>query len=401
MNVELLARNAIAIIKSKWGLPKNGFIAGGSIANLIWEEVSGVKAIINDIDVFIFKELLAEYSQDKNEYIYSFKQDEENLWYDDYSGIRFFDKAKNFYSIIESTKDDMFNFIDYKSNTDNPEIIVNSFDINCTAVGYSIEEDKVYWTKEFERFLINKKLKVTNLKTPCHTAIRIIKKSDELNIELDTFELKILQHSVGKYKLGDIYKVRFQDRYQGLFNKYSSILSKYFCLEFDQECVAHVLRHYKKKVNLWTLKTLNDEVFSDTFIQQISKGDDFLFYIRNIYNNPELLKVWGKLKPLFLSENYVDEQADIDDIQLLSKLIRHAPKSIIYLRGYKLSEQIKIIKNVFNVYKDDLLIGISVLEHNKIDPDLIIDDSTALLLELSVRREILEDTKGKVKAIFE
>ena len=73
MNVEQLAKNAIDKIKSQWGLPKRGFIAGGSISNLIWEEVSGTKAIINDIDVFLFDGLLDSYNEDKKEYFFSLK----------------------------------------------------------------------------------------------------------------------------------------------------------------------------------------------------------------------------------------------------------------------------------------------------------------------------------------
>lgn len=54
MNIENLARQAINRIKDTWGLPKTGFLAGGSIANIIWELVSGNKAVVNDIDVFHF-----------------------------------------------------------------------------------------------------------------------------------------------------------------------------------------------------------------------------------------------------------------------------------------------------------------------------------------------------------
>ena len=36
MDVENLGRQAIDQIKSKWGLPLQGFVAGGSIANIIW-----------------------------------------------------------------------------------------------------------------------------------------------------------------------------------------------------------------------------------------------------------------------------------------------------------------------------------------------------------------------------
>ena len=41
MEIEILARKAVDILKSKWGLPKKGFLAGGSLANLIWEIHSG------------------------------------------------------------------------------------------------------------------------------------------------------------------------------------------------------------------------------------------------------------------------------------------------------------------------------------------------------------------------
>ena len=53
MQIELLIRKAVAELKSKWELPSTGFIGGGSIANLVWEYVSGVKARVNDIDIFV------------------------------------------------------------------------------------------------------------------------------------------------------------------------------------------------------------------------------------------------------------------------------------------------------------------------------------------------------------
>jgi hypothetical protein len=392
MNIEQLAKNAIDKIKTTWGLPKSGFIAGGSIANLIWEEVSGTKAVINDIDVFLFDGLLKNYNGDKKEFIYSFKEDEQKFWYDDYVGIRFYDQVKNYYSIVDSTKDDIFNYINYKSNTDNPEIIIKSFDINCTAVGYSIEEDRFYWTTEFEKFLKTGELKITNLKTPCHTAIRIVKKKEELDVKLDLFELDILQHTLSKNKLGDTYKVRFQDRYYDLFNKYS-ILKNYFTIDADKDCMEHVKKTYDKEVNLWTLNSVKEIVFSDNVIDSVIKGDDLLFYLRNIYNKPELTEVWSLLKPLFINENYVDG-GDIEDIKFLSRVIKYVPRTITNLRGYKLTEQISIVKKLLEIYKEEPIIAFSVLERHLIDPNLEIDESTALLYELSVRKEIFDEKKA-------
>ena len=45
MNVESLGRQAIDRIKKEWGLPLHGFVAGGAIANIVWELVSGNKAV--------------------------------------------------------------------------------------------------------------------------------------------------------------------------------------------------------------------------------------------------------------------------------------------------------------------------------------------------------------------
>ena len=388
MNVEQLAKRALDKIKSQWGLPKRGFIAGGSISNLIWEEVSGTKAIINDIDVFLFDGLLESYNEDRKEYLYSFKEDEENVWYDDYSGLRFIDKAKNYYSICESTTDGIFNYVSYKSNTHNPEIIIKSFDINCTAIGYSIEEDKFYWTPEFEKFLDTGKLQITNLKTPCHTAIRIVKKSEELKVDLDLFELEIVQGVLSR-QLQDVYKVRFQDRYFNMFNNHK-ILENYFTIEKDLDCMTHVKTTYDKDVNLWTLKT-KKEVLLDNNLLTIHKGEDFLFYLRNIYMKPELVDIWNQLRPLFINEDYVDGGVDLEDMKLLSKTIKFLPKTILNLRGYKLTEQVTILKSLLELYKEDPTIAFSVLEKHTIEPGQEIDDSTALLYELSVRKEIVDE----------
>ena len=399
MNVEQLAKNAIEKIKSNWGLPKKGFIAGGSISNLIWEEVSGKKAIINDIDVFLFNGLLESYNEDKKEYFFSFKEDEQNIWYDDYAGLRFIDRAKNYYSICESTTEGIFNYVRYKSNTHNPEIIIKSFDINCTAVGYSIEEDKFYWTPEFEKFLKTGELRISNLKTPCHTAIRIVKKSEELDVKLDLFELEIVQGVLSR-QLQDVYKVRFQDRYFNMFNNHK-ILENYFTIEKDLDCMTHVKTTYEKDVNLWTLKSKKENIILDNNLLSIHKGEDFLFYLRNIYTKPELIDVWNKLRPLFINEDYVDGGVDVEDMKLLSSTIQFLPKTILNLRGYKLTEQVSIIKLLLERYKEDPTIAFSVLEKHTIEPNQEIDDTTALLYELSVRKEITDDThNSRIQSIL-
>jgi hypothetical protein len=64
-----LGRNAIIKQKKLWESSKR--ILGGSISNLIWEEISGNKSIINDIDIFI-DEILELQTQVRNKELYYF-----------------------------------------------------------------------------------------------------------------------------------------------------------------------------------------------------------------------------------------------------------------------------------------------------------------------------------------
>lgn len=132
MNIEQLAANALNKIKTTWGLPKSGFIAGGSLANLIWEEVSGNKAVVNDIDVFLLHDIVDEkdYQIDKDNYLYQYNDANVNI-FETYAGIAYHTVTKQYYSILESEKDGMFNYIKYVSNVNTPQIILDSFDINC------------------------------------------------------------------------------------------------------------------------------------------------------------------------------------------------------------------------------------------------------------------------------
>lgn len=416
MNIELLGRNAINKIRNTWGLPKEGFLAGGSICNLIWEEVSGNKAKVNDIDIFILDELVDLFTPDKTIDLYSFTE-KEVVWVEDYAGINYVQKNKDFYVIKESTSDGIFNYIKYKSNVSDPGIIIRSFDINCTLMGYSIEEDKFYWTKDFETFLSSGELKVTNLRTPCHTAIRIIKKQDELKCKLDDFEFNILQYTLSGNHVG-AYKIKFQERYLNLFIKYIDKLSEFFYIQKDLDAINYVKVTHNKDVKLWKLLSNNqllfkinivtdwisnpvgDIIYKDKNIEKL-RPFELLFYIRNIYNNKELADIWTELHQLYNDVDYVDKDVSVEDIKLLGRLIKNAPGSIQNLKGLKLSEQIDLFKRLLDKYEDDPIIAISILEKYKLDKNIELDSSTILLLELAVRKEIITDVQNKVVKILQ
>jgi hypothetical protein len=393
MDIDLLVRNSIKKISDKWGLPKKGFITGGSISNLVWEEVSGNKAIVNDVDVFTLEYIDSKYELNKSKYLYSFKGDEK-IFYESYNGaIDYNTKTKNYYSILESTHDGIFNYVSYKSNTDDPMVVLDSFDINAVCVGYSIDLDKVFYTKEFEEFIKTGELKVTALRTPSHTAIRIVKKSVELNANLDNFEIQLIQHSIISNMLS--YKVRFKDRYFELFKKYMDKLSEYFYIEKDLEC----MKSLNLSESLWFLVANKQRVFNDINLNLITDSDTYLFYMRNIYNNESLIKVWGKLHHLFYSVDYIDTTPTEKELEILSNIINVVPGIINNIIGMRLSEQLKLISNLFNAF-DDKHIALRILERNKLDVNTVFDEETKLLLELSVRKH-LTDKFSIAKRVFE
>lgn len=420
MNIEILGRQALSILKSRAKLPESGFLAGGSLGNVIWELVSGNKAIINDIDVFILNQVIPKNINQDEKPLFEYKEEQTN-YFEEYSGMSWFSETKEYYRIIEANNEDIINTVYYEATTTDPLIIINSFDINCTRVGYSIDEDKIYWSKDFEDFLKTGELKISNLRTPAHTAIRIVKKSNELNAKMNDFELKLVQHSLS-YGFADILRRRFKERYFNLFTKYKDLLEPFFTIEQDVDIENFIKTKFNDNSKIWTLvpklekkeEEVDDDdgfsfiscaiwkqIFNDNNLSYINSSNEFLFYMRNIFNNDELKPVWTKLKWFFNDVDYVDTSISQDDLNLLNRLSINAPFVINNLRGYKLSEQLEIVKKLLDNYKDDPIIAISLLEKMRIDKDIVLDEETSLILELSVRKEIVNDTRGKVSKILE
>jgi hypothetical protein len=401
LDIERLGRQAVEIIKEKWGLPETGFIAGGAIANIVWELVSGTKAVVNDIDVFIFNGVIEQLDSNRQS-LFQYQEKTRNF-FEDYRGLNFRTVTKEFYTITDVSNNGIFNKIIFKSNVNDTSMILRSFDINATRIGYLIDEDKLYWTDEFSDFISTGNLKVCNLMTPSHTAIRIVKKQQELQCQLDRFEIDLLRYC-HYWRFGDTIKLKFKKRYYDMFQAYSKNLEQFFEIRRDKLTEEIILETHGVNSEIYALD-LKDEKdvvtsFQDPNLGSIYTSTEFLFYMRNIYNNSEFVELWKKLYFFFSDADYVDCQPENSDLELLNRLGKYAPNSIKNLKGLKLSEQIKIVKSVLEIYQHDPLVAISILEKHKII-DIELDSQNLLLLELSVRREIVNDTKNKVGNILD
>jgi hypothetical protein len=201
------------------------------------------------------------------------------------------------------------------------------------------------------------------------------------------------------------------------------LLSPYFQISRDKEAEEYVFTKVGEKVELYYLVArdvkkevtevpLTDDfekivysnlpqIFEDDNIYRIFKSTDFLFYMRNIYKSNEYLKnVWSKLYYFFNDVHYIDREINLEDLDLLQRFGKYAPGSIENLKGLKISEQIDVIKMFLDNFKEDPIVAISILENIKVDKNIILDEQTKLILELTVRKQIVSDTKGKVSRIL-
>lgn len=407
MNIELLAMNALDFIKkNNTDFPERGIIAGGSLANIVWEQVSGNVAKINDIDVFIFKKKLeikdlSRGSSITNDGKKIFYQNQENYFYEDYNGFCQGVRNKDFYLIENTEISGIYNYIHYSSTSESLDLVIRSFDINCTQIGYDIESNKFFWTSEFEEFLNTGKLKFTNLGSPQHSSIRIFKKRDELNAILEPDEIKMTAYVISR-PLSGVTRRYFSNKYLTIFEKYHKELEKYFNIKSDKEISNLISSKKGVHIDIYTLESVikEDDLYErDPLLDRIWNINDFLFYKRNIENDKYLKVIWSKISYLFNHSQYLDTIPSSEDIDFLYRVTYNAPNIIKNIKELTISQQLKLIKRLFDKFKNDLSIPIALLEKSPLDPNMDLDDDTCLLLELSVRVDILNN-KYKIDKIL-
>jgi len=88
------------------------------------------------------------------------------------------------------------------------------------------------------------------------------------------------------------------------------------------------------------------------------------------------------------------------DIEKLSKLVNHAPNSSRNLRGKSLSKQIEIFDMIISKFQKDPLIGIKILENYDLESHDLNDEMELLLMELAIRKDLVEDPRDKVYHIL-
>lgn len=413
MNIEELGRRALDDIKKLVTLPEKGTLAGGSLANLIWEYVSGNKAIINDIDIFVHTKIseeqhLANKITGPSNGKKAFYKDTETTFYDTYNGLGINSAIKDAYYINKVEYDGLLNTIHYESTNSSPQIVIDSFDINCTRIAYSIDQDKFYWGDDFVSFLETGYLKLSNLSSPCHSAIRLCKKKEDLNAKLDSIEIRMCQYVLHR-RFPDVNRRYFTTKYLEVFKKYAKVLIKYFRIQKESSMVPFMRNRnpdLPEDFELFTLTvyTESEDYDNPTFGFKMNADyffdtKEFLFYVNNISEeDKKAMKYWDSLRPIYTRVDYIDYDATEEQIEILKNLSKTSSGFISNMKGLKLSEQCRILDRILE--KCDKTTAIRILNRCKITPEQKLDDDDIFLMSMLCRKDINKDISHKVKKVF-
>lgn len=390
MDIDRLIRKAVTELRLRWGLPKSGFIAGGAISNLVWEYVSGNKARVNDIDVFSVGQPsggqhLYEHKTSSISYCRSYRHITEVV------------STRSRYKILSVSREGMLNHVSHTECC--PATVLESFDINATCVGYSLDESRPYHLPAFGEFLRTGQLRISRLNTPAHTALRLAKKARDLSVALDPFELDIVDFVLRQdIAYADRDRVRFKDKYARMYHDNADVLAGRFRMERCPEIELFLSNEVGSQDSVYRLVPVGEPPLSAEAVLRLHKkshkllSQDILFYFRGVHGNPGLTGVWSDLMPLFKSQGYADPSDPLlqEKAAAVAAVVRRAPECINTLSGYTLEEQHRVICTVMgkvgSAFGDQT--ALAVLESNRIDPLREIDDFEAQLLGLSVRRRV-------------
>lgn len=160
-------------------------IAGGAVANLLYNKQHNKNAPVNDIDIFVFNQRTTP-------------KENNNLdgAIDDYiDGIN--SEFNNNLKILKTTRNGIFNIIEVEVDYifDLGSLLVTlleRFDINATQAGIRLDNNQLITLPEYDEFLKTCQIKAINTNTPVKTILRLLKKKKEFECYFDDNQIKIL-----------------------------------------------------------------------------------------------------------------------------------------------------------------------------------------------------------------
>lgn len=256
-------------------IPEVGTLAGQAVASLVMRRLGlGMGSPINDVDVFLSAKLsprgaemlnLANKKAEKNARLSSLASHLTRVGVsaeNGYSGM-YQATIKAGYRINATAREGMLNEVAYErvwaDAIDSEALaVLKGFDLNCVQAGIDAASGNLVWTPEFEDFVATSELRVVNVNTPFHTAVRYFKKKkelgcfgdDELNMAmcaLPSARGVFLNPMLGISKEASVagrYGVKVHDDYQALGSEVSVWFKEVKAMD---------------KANIWTMEPVFSE----------------------------------------------------------------------------------------------------------------------------------------------
>lgn len=390
-----IAQKAIQSLEEEFGtLPSEGFLAGGALANRMYQLKWGVELPVNDIDIFHFdSELLNLEVAEQQSYIVEdkklFHADCGVKYITDFYGNYFIRSTINRgYIVKECYREQIFNLVKVKSSHPDPNLILSSFDLNCTQVGYDLKSKKFYYTPEWNEFLVNKQILVTAAHTPAHTILRIFKKCEEFKLPIIADEIFLLKECLAGISRSQ--RRHFTHKYLDLAHKYHKLLEEN-CLkvEKDNDTSTFLSTKTGTDIQVWTLKVMDYDIFRDSNLK-ISYGSymgnlsKLLWAYRNIVQKDESkIEYWEKLHFLYNTEGFLEmsERITTQELKLYSKIYNIAPNATLNIKDNNIQTHLDYLDRLFEKFDSNVAVALLLNNNNLINWE----DSDELLMELSVR----------------
>lgn len=177
-------------------IPTKGILAGGAVADWFMDLAP------RDIDIFVPCSAIEHAHRKMGVTTANFGMPE--VMIDRYESTQNRSIAwKKHYQVVASESVGLINTIKCFGENLTASRIINGFDLNCTKVAIDLETESLLWDEEFTYFLKNKKLKVSALFTPVHTAIRFfLKKHRYQCVGSDDIEMEIISESWSNNRMG-------------------------------------------------------------------------------------------------------------------------------------------------------------------------------------------------------
>jgi hypothetical protein len=318
-------------------LPNSGILSGGAIANKLWEKVSGNKAVVNDIDIFVLKSIKPlEENYDVQQYgdfkHFSKSVDASHGVHGEHNGYQlhliYGTTTKTYYKILDTQRQGMLNYVDVEANVFDPNVIIKSFDINCVQVAYDLSDGKLYYTPEFEEFMRTGYIQITNINTPSHTLLRILSKRDAMNAKLDMVREISYIKRVHTHIITRNIRMYFSDKYLSTYKRYERELKSLgFYLETNNHTHYYGNKNLPDKIYALRVESVDDGDMRLESFDYIRKASMYMeprdknirnlyslnFYYKYIYGNAIREAIFPKIGHFWLmGEEYFEGYSDAD-----------------------------------------------------------------------------------------